>query len=55
MNPKKLTEDQIFNAVSQAIKDVVSFIESKIAPDHIDCYSTPAPLPMMVQFALVSS
>ena len=35
MKPTKLTEDQISNAVSQAIKDAVSFIESEIAPDRI--------------------
>ena len=35
MKPTKLTEDQISNAVSQAIEDAVSFIESEIAPDRI--------------------
>jgi hypothetical protein len=35
MKPTKLTEDQIGNAVSQAIEDAVSFIDSEIAPDRI--------------------
>jgi hypothetical protein len=35
MKPKKLSEDEIGNAVSQAIEDAVSFIESEIAPDRI--------------------
>ena len=35
MKPTKLTKDQIGNAVSQAIEDAVSFIESEIAPDRI--------------------
>jgi hypothetical protein len=35
MKPTKLTEEQIGNAVSQAIEDAVSFIESEIAPDRI--------------------
>jgi hypothetical protein len=35
MKPTKLTEDQIGNAVSQAIEDAVSFIESEIAQDRI--------------------
>jgi hypothetical protein len=35
MKPTKLTEDQIGNAVSEAIEDAVSFIESEIAPDRI--------------------
>jgi hypothetical protein len=35
MKPIKLTEEQIGNAVSQAIEDAVSFIESEIAPDRI--------------------
>ena len=35
MNPKKLTDEQVSNAVSSAIKDAVDFIESEIAPDRI--------------------
>jgi hypothetical protein len=35
MKPTKLTEEQIGNAVSQAIEDAVSFIDSEIAPDRI--------------------
>jgi hypothetical protein len=35
MKPTKLTEEQIGNAVSEAIEDAVSFIESEIAPDRI--------------------
>ena len=35
MKPTKLTKDQIGNAISQAIEDAVSFIESEIAPDRI--------------------
>jgi hypothetical protein len=35
MKPTKLTEDQIGNAVSQAIEDATSFIDSEIAPDRI--------------------
>jgi hypothetical protein len=35
MKPIKLTEEQIGNAVSEAIEDAVSFIESEIAPDRI--------------------
>jgi hypothetical protein len=35
MKPTKLTEEQIGSAVSQAIEDAVSFIDSEIAPDRI--------------------
>lgn len=35
MKPTKLSQDQIQSAVSAAIKDAVSFIESEIAPDRI--------------------
>lgn len=35
MKPQKLTTDQVQSAVTTAIKDAVSFIESEIAPDRI--------------------
>lgn len=35
MEPKKLTEDQIGNIVSLAVREAVDFIESEIAPDRI--------------------
>jgi hypothetical protein len=35
MKPTKLTEEQIGNAVSQAIEDATSFIDSEIAQDRI--------------------
>lgn len=35
MKPRKLTKDEIQNAVTNAVKEAVSFIESEIAPDRV--------------------
>lgn len=35
MNPKTLTEDEINNAVTTAVREAVDFVESEIAPDRI--------------------
>lgn len=35
MEPKKLTEDEIGNAVSLAVREAVDFVESEIAPQRI--------------------